>query len=71
MKNKWRNKNNMFPMLLVVLMLGTIGCKSTDTMTKSDDMMAEEAAPMAQEMITALPVPAAAYGTYAIDPENI
>ena len=60
----------IFPLLVIAIIAGLIGCKSTETMSNSEEMMAEETSPMAQEMITALPVPAAAYGSTTIDQEK-
>ena len=60
----------IFPLLVIAIIVVMIGCKSAETMSKSEEMMAEETSPMVQEMITALPVPAAAYGSTPIDQEK-
>ena len=68
--NKEKFSGFIFPLLVIAIIVAMIGCKSTETMSDSDEMMAEETSPMVQEMITALPVPAAAYGSTPIDQEK-
>lgn len=63
-----RQKFSSFILLLLVfaIIVGMIGCKSAETMSNSDEMMADAQ----QDTIIALPVPAAAYGSTPIDQEK-
>lgn len=69
-ENKEKFSSFIFPLLVIAIIVAMIGCKSAETMSDSEEIMMEESSPMAQEMITALPVPAAAYGGTPIDQDK-